>query len=398
MIIFDWTNHSDMQFKIASLESEAGFKALFRHASIAILVMGREGNIELLNPCAEKLFGFQAAELIGKPVEVLMPGHLRHSHVHHRNDFFEKPRARSMGYGSTLFALKKDGTEFPAEISLGHYQLDGEMLAVAFITDISERKHLENQLVKARENLEEKLKIRTLELTKSLEKEKEINELKSRLVSFASHEFRTPLTSILTSIMLIEQYGDASLEEKRNKHIERIKASVGHLTEILNDFLSLDKLEQGIVVSEVTVFNLRQFLTAIFEEMEGLLIKKNQKINMHYSGPEVVNQDTRILKNIMHNLLSNAAKYSAPETCITVTVAAEDNQVSLAVTDTGMGIPEEEQNRLFEKFFRARNATAIQGTGLGLYIVKKYVELMDGTISFTSKMNEGTTFVIRFPV
>ena len=387
-----------MEFKIASLESEAGFKALFRHASIAILVMGREGSIELLNPCAEKLFGYQAAELIGKPVEVLMPGHLRHRHVQHRSDFFEKPRARPMGYGSTLYALKKDGTEFPAEISLGHYQLDGEMLAVAFVTDISERKYLEDQLLKARENLEEKLKIRTLELTKSLEKEKEINELKSRLVSFASHEFRTPLTSILTSVMLIEQYADTAHEEKRNKHIERIKTSVGHLTEILNDFLSLDKLEQGKVFSEVTVFNLRQFLDGIFEEMEGMLIKKNQEILVHYSGPETVNKDPGIIKNIMLNLLSNAAKYSSAGSCITVAVETDDNHVCLSIKDTGIGIPEEEQGRLFEKFFRARNASSIQGTGLGLYLVKKYVELIDGTIRFTSKMNEGTTFLIRFPM
>lgn len=167
-----------------SLESEAGFKALFQYATIGILVIGRSGKIELSNPCASKLFGYGQAELVGRSVELLIPQTFREKHAHHREGYFQRPKARPMGYGLNLFARKKDGTEFPVEISLGHYQLNDEPLAVAFITDVTERR-------RSSEELETKVKERTLELTRSLEREKELNDMKSRFVAIASHEFRS---------------------------------------------------------------------------------------------------------------------------------------------------------------------------------------------------------------
>jgi signal transduction histidine kinase len=302
-----------------------------------------------------------------------------------------------MGLGIDLYAKKKDGHVFPVEISLGHYLINDEMLAVAFVTDITGRKEMEKELKKKNEELEMKVRERTLELTDALEREKELNEMKSRFVSMASHEFRTPLSAVLSSVSLIESYHADEQKEKRVKHVERIKSSVKNLTDILNDFLSLDKLEQGKVEAEVSAFNLEEFLEDIVEEMDGMARKKQLRINYAHNGALGIMQDKKILRNVMLNLISNAVKYSLEEKEIYITSDIDQDIITISVKDNGIGIPEEEQKHLFNKFFRAKNASDIQGTGLGLNIVKKYVELLDGVIYFSSGVNKGTTFTIEFP-
>jgi PAS domain S-box-containing protein len=268
-----------------TLESEAGFKALFEFATVGILVINNRGVIELANPCIEKLFGYKKAELIGQPVEVLMPEAFRKNHVHHREGYFNRPKARPMGYGLNLFARKRDGVEFPVEISLGHYQLDDEQLAVAFVTDITESR-------RSQDELEARVKQRTLELTHALEREQELNDMKSRFVSMASHEFRTPLSAILSSLSLIDSYHKEEHAEKRKKHIERIKSSVRNLTDILDDFLLLDKAEQGKLEIRSDSFDLYAFACDITEEMNGML-KQGQQIILSYKGDGEVKQDKR---------------------------------------------------------------------------------------------------------
>ncbi|QHS55346.1 PAS domain S-box protein [Mucilaginibacter sp. 14171R-50] len=373
-----------------SLESEAGFKALFQYATVGILVVSSGGRIELSNPAVEKLFGYEKAELTGQLIELLVPEAFRHSHVHHREGYFKKPKARPMGYGLNLFARKKDGTQFPVEISLGHYQLDNESLAVAFVTDITERQRFNDEL-------EAKVKERTLELTQSLEREKELNDMKSRFVAMASHEFRTPLSAILSSLTLAESYTKAEQEDKRKRHIGRIRASVKNLTVILDEFLSLDKVEQGKVEIERETFDLYDFAEDLVEEVNGML-KHGQHIRFSYNGARDITQDKKILRNIMLNLLSNGVKYSGEHQTVYLDINADNDQqkVMIRVRDEGIGIPQEDQKNLFNKFYRAKNATNIQGTGLGLTIVKQYVELLNGDISFISEPNQGTTFIIEF--
>lgn len=385
-----------MEQYTTSLENEAGFRVLFECATISILVVGESGNIELANPCAQELFGYSNGELIGQPIELLIPMELRSKHIHHREGYFERPKTRPMGLGMELYARKKDGRVFPVEISLGHYEIAGEKLAVAFVTDITKRKEAEDNLKKINEELEIRVRDRTLELTEALEREKELGELKSRFVSMASHEFRTPLSAVLSSASLIEQYSLPDQEEKRKKHINRIKSSVKNLTGILNDFLSLDKLEQGKVEVEKDVFDLAEFTDDLLEETHTIL-KTGQHITCTYSGTNEIVQDRKVLRNVLINLLSNASKYSDEGKEIVLDIEVKDNRVRFSVRDKGIGIPEEEQKNLFGKFFRARNALNIQGTGLGLNIVTRYVELLDGTIEFTSKLNEGTTFTVTFP-
>ncbi len=377
-------------------ESEAGFSVLFQHASIGIIVAGKTGRIEVVNPSAEKLFGYANSELVGQSIELLIPENLRKVHSDHRENYFQKPKARPMGLGMELYARKKNGVIFPVEISLGYYELSGEKKAMAFVTDISQRLQAQKELKKVNEELEDRIHERTLELTEALSREKELNEMKSRFVSMASHEFRTPLSAVLSSISLVERYMEPGQEEKRKKHIERIKSSVKNLTDILNDFLSLDKLEQGKLEILLAVFDLQEFSQDIADEMSGML-KPGQHIRLIHLGEKEIVQDKKILRNVMFNLLSNASKYSDEQKEIEMQTEVRNKLVTIKVSDHGIGIPEEEQKNLFGKFFRAKNALNIQGTGLGLNILKRYVELMNGSVHFTSKLNKGTTFVVEFP-
>lgn len=235
-------------------------------------------------------------------------------------------------------------------------------------------------------------------LRKSLEKERELGELKSRFVTMASHEFRTPLSTILSSVFLLENYTGDTYEKQKTLHINRIKKSVNNLTEILNDFLSIGKLEEGRVEVHVAPLNLVEFIRDFIHEMES--VKKNdQRIEYrHLKGDSIVHSDKQLLKNIMINLVSNAIKYSNPGDIINITSTLNHQTFEIQVEDQGIGIPENEQEQIFKRFYRANNATNIQGTGLGLNIVSKYVELLDGSIEFESKQNKGTTFKVKLPV
>ncbi|MFS4416446.1 ATP-binding protein [Maribacter sp. 2307ULW6-5] len=237
-----------------------------------------------------------------------------------------------------------------------------------------------------------------LEILNALEKEQELNELKSSFISMASHEFRTPLSTILSATNLIERQNAPGKEDKRIRYVGSIKSSVKNLVVILNDFLSLSKLEEGKVKAQPSLFDFVDFSNSLVEEIEG--IKKNGQVI------EVVNNrssievalDPKLMRHITHNLLSNAIKYSEENKTITYKINANDTRLLIAVTDQGIGIPAENQDHLFQRFYRASNVTNIQGTGLGLNIVKQYTELMGGAISFQSKLNEGTTFTVELPL
>jgi PAS domain S-box-containing protein len=231
----------------------------------------------------------------------------------------------------------------------------------------------------------------------ALKKEQDLNELKSRFVSMASHEFRTPLSAIQTSAILIGRQNEAGNEQKREKYVAQIKKNVKQLVIILNDFLSLSKLEEGKVKANNEWFDFVNLSKKISKEVS---LTKKIGGNIIFSSPDhplLLNLDPKLVRHILMNLLSNAIKYSAKNADITLKIEDNDQFVFLEVKDQGIGIPEDEQDRLFERFFRAKNAQNIQGTGLGLNIVKQYVDLMDGTITVKSKVNTGTTFLVKWP-
>lgn len=527
------------------------FEAFFKYATIGNLVTNNSGEIEAINPYALKEFGYTEQELVGKKVELLIPSRLRQDHVHHRQKFHQKPQNRPVGVGLCLFALKKDGTEFPVEISLGNYHNNRDQFVIAFISNISDRKKAEAEILQLNNDLELTVQKRTKDLNKTLvqlelsndmleeaisfqkaildnagamiiatnekgiirffnpeasvntgyaesevinkqssiifhdqneiarkrrelfkefglrikddidvmvekskrdihdeeqytyirkngstfpvlltitairnnegeitgymgvaidisarkkaeedlrealNKEKELSELKSRFVSMASHEFRTPLSTVLSSAYLIEKYTSAEDQAKRKKHLQRIVSSVNMLTDILNDFLSLGRIEEGKIQVRLTRFDLYELVTSQTGEMKGIL-KEQQKIHYHHQGNREVVLDPSLLKHIIINLVSNASKFSPPDMPIEIRTIVDDDRVILSVKDQGMGISKEDQNHLMERFFRGVNAGNIQGTGLGLHLVSKYAELMNGTVEFTSELEKGTEFHITF--
>lgn len=280
-----------------------------------------------------------------------------------------------------------DGSRFWANIFV---KLNSDnRTAQTIVIDITET-------MRSREELEGKVKERTLELTESLQREKELNEIKSKFVSMASHEFRTPLAAILSSASIIEMYKEAEQQEKRVKHVKRISSSVENLTGILNNFLSLGQLENGVLNVKKSEINLPEFIRETVAELDGRIAEKSQQVLFCHSGAEIIEQSGKILKNVLLNLVSNASKYSHKEAEIHVTSSVAGNKVTISVKDFGIGIPEDDQKHLFTEFFRGGNVEGIQGTGLGLCIVKKYIELIGGTIHFTTKSGEGSVFTIEF--
>lgn len=399
--------------------------SLFENATEGIILTNGGGNIVLVNPAAQRMFGYKDAELIGRPIEVLLPERVRPHHHNLREGFYQHPQNRTMGQGRDLYGKKSDGSELPVEVSLSFYKKDEELFVIAFIVDITHRKIIEanmlqqqrelervtNDMRKLNTQLEAKVEERTMilkealqkleesqqELSSALDKEKQLNEIKSRFVSMASHEFRTPLSTILSSATLIGKYTTTEQNQNREKHLRKIKDSVSHLNGLLEDFLSLGKLEEGKITVHISSFHVKEFMEDLIEEMRAVQ-KEHQHIHLDYHGDSNFTTDKRLLKNILINLMSNALKYSNDGTNVWVKVDNKNHHLSVTVKDEGIGIALEDQGHLFSTFFRGKNVMNIEGTGLGLPIVKKYLDLLQGKIDLKSELNVGTTVSVLLPV
>ncbi|MFZ4057611.1 MAG: ATP-binding protein [Ferruginibacter sp.] len=406
------------------LNEQEKFEALFHYASLGILVANQQAEITMANSFLLNQFGYtDAAEIVGQKIEVLIPHRFHHTHVKDRNAYIDHPQKRPMGVGMDLYGIKKSGEEFPVEVSLSNFNSEKGKFVIAFISDITRRKEIEEAILaqqkeleifnkkveQLNDELEEKVQIRTHqleetlaqleaskdELTEALSKEKELSDLKTRFVSMASHEFRTPLSTILSSASLVAKYTQSEEQEKRNKHIHRIKSAVNNLTDILNEFLSIGKIEDGKIVAHLLDFNIKDLIANLCSEIQGIT-KQGQYINFIHTGQVEVGLDPSLLRNILINLLSNAIKFSPEFSTITIEAFVDESSVKIIVRDNGVGISKDDQEHLFERFFRGTNVTNIQGTGLGLHIVGKYVELMDGVIEFVSELEKGTAFILTF--
>jgi len=399
--------------------------SLFENATEGIVLADQNANIVLVNPSACKMFDYTPEELIGQKVEVLLPSRYRAGHVKLRGGFYHDPKNREMGSGRDLFGERKDGHNFPVEVSLSSYRQDNKQYVIAFIVDITHRKEIErsmlqqqrqlekvtNDIRKLNTELEGKVEERTIilkealqrleqsqaELSEALDKERQLNEIKSRFVSMASHEFRTPLSSVLSSASLIAKYTTTEQQPNRDKHVNRIKESVKHLNDLLEDFLSLGKLDEGKIGAQFGVFNLPETVHDTIDEVRGM-VKAGQEIKYSHQGENMVYSDRKLLKNILINLISNALKFSDENAIVDITTNVQDDNAKLSVSDKGIGISEEDQEHLFSSFFRGKNAINIQGTGLGLHIVKRYTDLIGGSINLQSTLGKGTTISLTIPV
>lgn len=398
------------------MDNESRLRAIIDTAIDGIITIDQRGIIETLNPAAASIFEYEPNEVIGKNISILMPEPDRSHHNEYIHNYQRTGVKKIIGIGREVLGRKKSGTTFPFLLSVSEVVLKHKIIYTGIIHDITQLKEAELAFRKLNTELEERVQQRTSELfdaikklketnskqkeaeaeiRKSLEKEKELNELKSRFVSLASHEFRTPLSTIMSSVSLIAKYDELGDREKMAKHVQRIKSCVTSLTVILNDFLSLSKLEEGIVSNHPSEFNIQELSKEIQEEMFSLL-NENQQLSYKHSGTDLIYLDKNIIKNILLNLISNAIKYSEKGT-IELSIISNNTNIIFCISDQGIGISEEDKPFLFTRFFRAKNAVNIQGTGLGLNIVKRYVELLNGYITMESELDKGTSFTIEIP-
>lgn len=286
---------------------------------------------------------------------------------------------------------RKDGSTYPVEVHLQKsFQAERESL-VAIILDITEQEQYTQKL-------ENTVAQRTRQLEEALAKEKELGELKTKFLSLVSHEFKTPLSGILTSATLAGKYVKEEQQEKRDKHLKTIQGKVKYLNNIINDFLSIERLESGKVNYMFTNFPLSKIINEVIYDANMLL-----KDGQHIEYPENIDAifidfDEKILELILTNLVNNAIKYSSENSTIYITAKEEKNHLIVTIKDEGIGIPEDEQKYIFNRYFRAENALLNQGTGIGLNIVKTHLENLGGTIIFTSTHNVGTTFTVTLPL
>jgi two-component system sensor kinase FixL len=396
--------------KTHNMESAKLLKAIIETAIDGIITIDDRGLVESLNPAAQKLFGYDLEEVIGKNISMLMPEPDKSGHDGYLTRYQHTGEKRIIGKGREVRGLKKDGTTFPFRLAVSEVKYDDRIIYTGFIHDLSKEKEAERRLKEYAAELEGLVEERTKSLKKmvnalseakeevslSLIKEKELNQMKSRFVSMASHEFRTPLSSVQLSSVLIEKYAAPFENENIKKHVNKIKSAVGNLTTILNDFLSLERLEAGNVQSKPEPFDLVNLAEEVTEEMQ-MIAKEDQNIIYQHTGVKrLVNLDQNLLRNCMINLISNAIKYSGEHTFIEFNTEIQDACYIITVSDNGIGIPDLDQKNLFQPFFRANNTGNIPGTGLGLNIVLRYAKLMDGTVDFASEVNKGARFTLSF--
>ena len=402
------------------------FNLLFEAVSEGVIVVDKNQKIVAINSSAERMFDYGHKELINQKLNVLIPKKYHVNHKSHVADFMKKRDTRQIGQGRELSGVKKNNDEFPLEIGLNPFNLDNTTYVMALVIDITERKKNDLEIERLNTQLESKIKERTLELnnkveqlkdlnlnflteierrveaenklTIALKKEIELSDLKSKFLSLVSHEFKTPLSGILTSAILLEKYKLSEEQDKRDKHIKTISNKVLHLNNILNDFLSIDRLDSGKINYKLTTFNLSKVINEVVYSA-NMLLKSGQKINIPLNIDEyVLYQDERIVELALSNLLLNAIKYSHENTEIDIRVAQRKGKISFKIIDEGIGIPAKDQKHIFDRYFRAENVLNYQGTGIGLNIAKVHIENLGGKISFKSKENTGSTFIIELPL
>ncbi|WP_235932892.1 sensor histidine kinase [Flagellimonas sediminis] len=502
-------------FKVAMelLEKYDVLKVISEVISEGVVIVDESQEIVSANSAANRMFGYQEENLVGRPLDVLILEGLRQRHRHEVRDFIEEGKARTMGPGLELFGVQQNGQRFPLEISLNPFSLGNKKYVMAIVVDITERKkaeqtidywfqifdeslneiyvfdaetfvfinvnrgaqlnlgyhleelnrlsvldikpklsmevmkrlvapliggkrekvnfetvhkrkdgslypvevHLQLSAIGKRkvcvaivlditerktytQQLENTVEERTQQLREALTAEKKLNELKTKFLSLVSHEFKTPLTSILTSTSLLSKYTETDQQDKRDKHINTIKSKVRHLDSILTDFLSIERLDTGKVNYNITNFPLSKLVNEVIYDSNTLL-KEGQRIRypMDIEGI-TIDFDEKIMALSLSNLVHNAIKYSPEDTEIELKATKIGAALQIAITDQGLGIPKKEQPFIFDRYFRASNVLTVQGTGIGLNIVRQHMHNLGANITFTSELGKGSTFTLHIPI
>lgn len=384
----------------SELQAERRFRELLEAAPDAIFEVDCSGLIVLLNAVAERMFGYSREELLNQPVETLVPDVLRQRHIGFREQYQSHPTTRPMGTGLDLRARRKDGTTFPVEISLSPVKYEGEFRVTAVVRDISERRQAEDELRIVQEKHARELAIANAELEVRNREVERANRLKSEFLASMSHELRTPLHTIIGFAELLGEELKGSLNGEQRRFVNHIHRDSLHLLELINDILDLSKIEAGRLELRLEVFDLEPALNDVVATVRPQGAAKAISIQTRVADSIALEADRLRFKEILYNLLSNAVKFTPNGGQIQVDVERKNNHVEVSVSDTGIGIPDEEHAAIFDVFRQVSATTkgVREGTGLGLSITKHLVEQHGGSIGVKSAPGKGSRFTFTIPL
>ncbi|MCF8716447.1 PAS domain S-box protein [Joostella atrarenae] len=394
------------------------FSLISESISEGIMVIDSTYKVISINSTLLSMFEYSEEELINNDFYKLIPENYHSKHDKYVSDYYTTASKRKMAGGRQLWGVKKSGQKIPIKIGLNPFFYEGKKYIVAIIIDVSSSMEYEKKITQLNQNLESKIKERTKnlqdlvkvlekeilhrkdieeKLKKSLIKEKELNDLKSEFLTLVTHEFKTPLSNILISSTLASKYKKNEEQSIRDKHIIDIQTKVKFLTNILNDFLSIEKLEAGENQYNLSEFDVIFLTNQCVKESETSLLE-GQKIKItSFLKNSNLYFDQKIFKLIITNLLSNAIKYSPKNATIIVNLNRSDKFILLRVIDSGYGIPEQDQKHIFSRYYRGKNGMITHGTGIGLYMIKKHINNLKGAIHFNSNVDVGSEFLVKLP-
>ncbi len=401
------------------------YSVFFNSLEEGICIVDKQGTILMNNSAWEDIFGYGRNELLQQNIDMLLPDAYKSAHGKHLHQYFISPYMKSRSGISVFQGLTKNGNLIDIEIGLNYFNYQGIDYAKASITDISFRKGEEikireqnyrlqmevkkhtaelretvSQLKKTNKKLNEEIKKKIAaenKANKALHKELELNQLQNKFLSMVSHEFKTPLSGMLTSATLIDKYTTELNNPNIINHIQTIKKLIFQLNTVLNDFLNLEKSEAKNVKYEFSSFNICELLDQVVQN-SGTIMKPGQHFVIEKPEADIeIFNDQAVMTLIFRNLIYNAIKYSQENMAIKVSIKLQKD-IIISIQDKGIGIPEADQGHIFNQFFRAKNALHFQGTGIGLNLVKYHAERLGGQINFKSKEDKGSTFILRLPV